>query len=104
MKRVGCIDDDLALPLLKLLRDILVGGKWNSEKNDFSPAGVFNGLWNDAGTEFVSSKMQALQVHESLRLRTSIFFRAKTRASAVPILPEPIMAYLIEILRALSGC
>jgi hypothetical protein len=44
MKRIGRIDDDLSLPLLELLRDILVGGKWNSEKNDFGGRTDSSGL------------------------------------------------------------
>src|ERR1700739_1685066 len=61
MKRIGCIDDDLALPLLKLLRDILVGGKGYGEKNDFGFAGVVNGLWRDAGPEFFSQRRKCLR-------------------------------------------
>ena len=39
-------------------------------------------------------------------LQIGIFIEntGQVRASAVPILPEPIMAYFIDILQSLSGC
>jgi hypothetical protein len=47
-----------------------------------------------------SSKMRVSEVRGSLRLRHSMFLPAKMRASAVRILPEPIMAYLIQNLHS----
>jgi hypothetical protein len=42
--------------MLRLLRNILVGGKRNREKNDFSSADVFNELWKTVGSEFFSQR------------------------------------------------
>ena len=46
------VDNDLAVPLLELLRNILVSWKWDSEEDHLSLISALNGLRKDAATEF----------------------------------------------------
>jgi hypothetical protein len=60
MKRIGCIDDDLALPLLELLRDILVGGNGTARKM-ISALQASSMDCGDAGPEFFSQRRKRLR-------------------------------------------
>src|SRR6185437_2805776 len=75
MKSIRCIDNDLALPLLKLLRDILVGGKWDSEEDDLSLKSVLNRLRNNARTEFFSQRRKGLRSTRVCNCEVHIFPR-----------------------------
>src|SRR5580692_10726748 len=61
MQGIRNVDNDLAAPLLELLRNILVGREWDSEEDDLGLMSVLDGLGKDAGTEFF------LQRHKRLR-------------------------------------
>jgi hypothetical protein len=57
----------------------------------------------DSGTEF-SRQSVSVSGPREFAIPTSIFLRAKVRASAVPILPETDNGVLHKILQSLSGC
>src|SRR5580692_7505074 len=60
-KSIRKVDDDLAVPLSELLRNILVSRKWDSEENHLRLAGVLKGLGNDSGTEFFLQRRKRLR-------------------------------------------
>src|SRR5580658_4140307 len=67
-KGIRKVDDDLAVPPLDLLRDILVSRKWDSEEDHLRLTSVLNGLekrWD----QVLPPKTQASQVLGSSRLR-----------------------------------
>jgi len=53
IKGVCGVDNDLAFPLLKLLGDLFVSWKWDSQQDDRRFTGVSNRLRDDARTEFL---------------------------------------------------
>src|SRR5580658_512637 len=61
MKRIRNVDHDLAVPPLKLFRNILVSRKWDSQEDHLSLTGVLNGLGSDAGTEFFPQRRKSLR-------------------------------------------
>src|ERR1700733_8844420 len=102
-ERIRDINENLAVPLLKLLRDRLVRSEWYCEENNLSPMSLFNR--NRAQEEPASfARDSSVSGPREFAIPTSTFLRAKMRASAVPIWPEPIMTYFIAMLQSLSAC
>jgi len=59
-KGIHHIDDDLAVPLLELLRNVLVRREWDGEEDDLGSVGVLNRLGNDAGAELFCQECERL--------------------------------------------
>src|ERR1700733_12759288 len=51
LKSIRNVDNDLAVPIFKLLRNIFVSRKGNSEEDDLGFISVLKGLGNNAGTD-----------------------------------------------------
>ena len=56
MNGVRKVDNDLAVPVTGLLRNILLSTEWHSQEKRVCLIRVFNGLGADAGTKFVNQR------------------------------------------------
>jgi hypothetical protein len=61
IENIGDVDDDLAVPLLELFRDILVSWKRDGKKDHLGVTGVLKGLGNDASTELSGQRRKRLR-------------------------------------------
>ncbi len=58
MKSIRKVDNDLPVPLIELIRNILVGRKGNSKEDHLSLIRVLKGLGNDSGPEFFPQRCE----------------------------------------------
>lgn len=60
-ERIRDINENLAVPLLKLLRDLLVRSEWYCEEDNLSPMSFFNRNRAHGGTRFLRQRLECLR-------------------------------------------